>query len=256
MGEFVESFNRGLSVIRSFNEARRSQTLSDVARATDLSRATARRLVLTLQELGYVREEGGRYELTPRVLELGYAFLSSMGMPDLALPYLERLADTVEESTSVAVLEDTNIVYVARVPANRVLTISVGLGTKFPAVQTSLGRVMIAQRSDEEIADLWNRSERAWTTENTVASLAELMSRLAEVRDQGWALNDQELEMGVRSLAAPIRNGAGKVVAGVNVTAHASRNSVEELVSEFLPELLATADDIGRALSAHPGGRS
>jgi IclR family pca regulon transcriptional regulator len=256
MSEFVQSFDRGLSVIRSFNEARRSQTLSEVARATGLSRASARRLVLTMEQLGYVREEGGRYALTPRVLELGYAFLSSLGMPDLALPYLERLAETVQESTSVAVLDDTDIVYVARVPANRVLTISVGLGTRFPAVQTSLGRVMIAHRTDEEIEDLWNRSGRPMTTENTVANLSELKSRLAEVREQGWALNDQELETGVRSLAAPIRNGAGKVVAGVNVTAHASRNSVEGLVSEFLPELLTTADDIGRALSAHPGGRS
>lgn len=256
MSEFVQSFDRGLSVIRSFAESGRSQTLSDVARATSLSRASARRLVLTLEQLEYVREIDGRYELTPRVLELGYAYLSSLGLTGLAMPYLEDLAHSIEESTSVAVLDDTEIVYVARVPANRVLTISVGLGTKFPAYQTSLGRVLISQHSPEQVEDLWNRSDRTRTTERTITTLAQLNERLAEVRDQGWGLNDQELEKGVRSLAAPITNGTGKVLAAVNLTAHASRNSVEDLVSEFLPKLLATAANISRALAAHPRGSS
>ena len=256
MSEFVQSFDRGLSVIRSFAESGRSQTLSDVARSTNLSRASARRLVLTLEQLGYVREIDGRYELTPRVLELGYAYLSSLGLTGLAMPYLEDLAHSVEEPTSVAVLDDTESVYVARVPAKRVLTISGGLGSKFPAYQTSLGRVLISQHTPEQIEDLWNRSDRTRATQRTITSLSQLNQRLDEVRDQGWGLNDQELEEGVRSLAAPITNGSGKVLAAVNLTAHASRNSAEDLVSEFLPQLLATAADIGRALSAHPGGNS
>lgn len=256
LSDFVRSFDRGLSVIRSFAEASRSQTLSDVARATDLSRASARRLVLTLEELGYVRGEAGRYELTPRVLELGYAFLASSGMPDLAMPYLERLAHSVQESTSVAVLDDTEIVYVARVPAKRVMTVTVGLGTRFPAYQTALGRSLISQHTPEQVEDLWNRSDRTLSTDRTVATLDDLLSRLEEVRIQGWALNDQELEEGVRSLATPITDGDGEVLAAVNVTGHASRNTVETMLSEFLPELLETASDIGRALAAHPQGRA
>lgn len=252
MGEFVQSFDRGLSVIRSFTESGRSQTLSDVARATDLSRASARRLVLTLEQLGYVRGVDGRYELTPRVLELGYAFLSSSGVPELAMPYLERLAQSVAESTSVALLDDTEIVYVARVPAKRVMTVTVGLGTRFPAFQTALGRSLISQHTPEEVEDLWNRSDRSIKTARTVETVDGLRARLEQVRRQGWALNDQELEEGVRSLAAPITNGDGEILAAVNVTGHATRNTVETMMSEFLPELLDTASDIGRALSARP----
>ncbi|RPI25827.1 MAG: IclR family transcriptional regulator [Actinobacteria bacterium] len=254
MAEFVQSFERGLAVIRSFAAAGQPQTLSDVAKATGLSRATARRLVLTLEELGYVRGGNGRFQLTPRILELGYAFLSSFSVPALAVPYLERFSATVNESSSVAVLDGTSIVYVARVPAKRVMTVSIGLGSRFPAYQTSLGRVLLGALADEEVARIWEASDRSSVTERTVSTLDELLEKLAEVRDQGWALVDQELELGVRSIAAPIRNGAGEVVAAANVSTHASRTTKAELLSRFLPELLRTVDDISRAVAVHPAG--
>jgi IclR family pca regulon transcriptional regulator len=256
VGEFVQSFERGLAVIRSF-AAGEPQTLSDVAKATGLSRATARRLVLTLEELGYVRSVAGRFQLTPRILELGYAFLSSFSVPELAIPYLERFSATVNESSSVAVLDGPNVVYVARVPANRVMTVSIGLGSHFPAYQTSLGRVLLAALDDdEEVARLWEACDRSSVTERTVRTLDDLLGKLAEVREQGWALVDQELELGVRSIAAPIRNSVGEVVAAANVSTHASRTTKAELVSRFLPELLRTADDISRAVAVSPAGRA
>lgn len=254
MAEFVQSFERGLAVIRSFAAAGHPQTLSEVAKETGLSRATARRLVLTLEELGYVRAVNGRFQLTPRILDLGYAFLSSFSVPELALPYLEKFSAAVNESSSVAVLDGPNIVYVARVPAKRVMTVSIGLGSRFPAYQTSLGRVLLAALDDEEVGRVWDESDRSATTDRTVTSLDELIDRLGEVREQGWALVDQELELGVRSIAAPIRNGGGETVAAANVSTHASRTTKAELLSRFLPELLRTADDISRAVSVHPAG--
>jgi IclR family pca regulon transcriptional regulator len=256
MGEFVQSFGRGLSVIRSFADARRPQTLSDVARATGLSRAAARRLVLTLEELGYVRNSDGRYALTPRVLELGYAYLASFSVPEMALPYLERLAESLREASSVAVLDDTEIVYVARVPAHRIMTVSIGLGTRFPAYRTSLGRVLMAALPDDEVRSLWGRSDRSGGTEHTVRRLEDLQSALAEVRSQGWALVDQELEIGVRSLAAPITSASGETVAAVNLSTHAGRTTRDELLTLCLPELLATAADVSRAFASHPVGLS
>ena len=254
MGEFVQSFERGLAVIRSFTESGATQTLSDVARATGLSRATARRLVLTLEQLGYVRARNGGFELTPKILELGYAFLASFSVPQLALPYLEQFSEEVNESSSVAVLDGANIVYVARVPANRVMTVSIGLGSRFPAYKTSLGRVLLASLGDAEVGAVWKQSDRSGATERTVKTLDELRRKLAEVREQGWALVDQELEVGVRSLAAPIRNGAGETVAAVNVSTHASRTDSDELMGRFLPALTRTADAISLALGFHPVG--
>lgn len=254
VSEFVQSFERGLSVIRSFAYLGQPQTLSEVATSTGLSRATARRLVLTLEKLGYVRNRQGRFELTPRILELGYAFLSSFSVPELAIPYLERFSADVNESSSAAVLDGTSIVYVARIPANRLMTVSIGLGSRFPAYQTSLGRVLMAPLDDEEVAELWESSDRSGGTDRTVETLGGLVARLDEVRSQGWALVDQELEVGVRSLAAPVKNSAGDTVAAANVSTHATRTTEAELVDRFLPELLRTTEDISRAVSAHPSG--
>jgi IclR family transcriptional regulator, pca regulon regulatory protein len=254
MTEFVQSFERGLSVIRSFSFVGQPQTLSDVARSTGLTRATARRLVLTLEQLGYVRAIQGRYELTPRVLELGYAFLSSLSLPQLAMPYLEKFSSEVNESSSAAVLDGPSIVYVARIAANRVMTVSIGLGSRFPAYQTSLGRVLLAALEPGEVSDVWAASDRSGGTERTIKTLSELRKRLAEVREQGWALVDQELELGVRSLAAPIVNAAGTTVAAVNVSTHASRTPEDELMSRFLPALIETAQGISSALAVHPAG--
>lgn len=249
--ESVQSFERGLAVIRSFGAEAPSQTLADVARATDLSRATVRRLLHTLEKEGYVRRDGTQFELTPRVLELGYAFLASHTLADLARPHLERLSAEVRESTSVAVLDGTSIVYVARVQANRVMQVSIGIGTRFEAYRTSLGRAILAWRAPDEIDALWSASDHSHPTDSTVADLPALRAALAEVRAQGWALVDQELEVGVRSVAAPIRDDEGNAVAAVNVSTHTSRTTKAELRRSVIPPLLRTAEAITTALTAN-----
>jgi IclR family transcriptional regulator, pca regulon regulatory protein len=253
VSESVRAFERGLRVIRAFGPAASRLTLADVARATDLNRATARRLLVTLEELGYVRRVGDRFSLTPRVLDLGYAYLSSLAIPDLALPALEQLSGEVAEASSVGVLDGSDVVYVARVPANRVMTVSIGLGTRFPAYRTSLGRVLLASLSDDEVAAVWEASDRSGPTPFTVTELEQLTAKLVEVRARGYALVDQELEVGVRSLAAPLRDGSGRTVAAINISTHASRNDEATLHGTFAPALLRAAAEIEHALANRPG---
>jgi IclR family pca regulon transcriptional regulator len=252
MSDSVRSFERGLRVIRSFTEETPEQTLAQVARATELNRATARRFLLTLEELGYVRRIGDRFALTPRVLDLGYAYVSSFGVPQLALPYLEGLSECVREASSLGVLDGTEVVYVARVPAKRVMTVSIGLGTRFPAFRTSLGRAMLAALPDEEVAAVWETSDHTNPTPRTVTDLASLQQRLEEVRRQGYALVDQELEIGVRSVAASVRDASGKPIAAINVSTHVSRTSKQEVVQRFVPALLETATDLEHVLASRP----
>jgi IclR family transcriptional regulator, pca regulon regulatory protein len=253
VSESVRSFERGLRVIRSFGAQGSQLTLSEVARATELNRATARRLLLTLEELGYARRVGDRFALTPRVLDLGYAYLSSFEVPDLALPYLEQLSVEVHEASSVGVLDDTEVAYVARVPANRVMTVSIGLGTRFPAYRTSLGRALLAALPDDEVTAIWERSDRREPTPRTVDRVEALLEQLATVRERGYALVDQELELGVRSIAAPLHDAGGRTVAAINISTHVSRTSKAELQQRFVPALLRTAGEIDHALANRPG---
>jgi IclR family pca regulon transcriptional regulator len=248
-GNFVQSLERGISVIRSFSADRPRQTLSDVARTTGLSRATARRLLLTLGELGYVRSLGRDFELTARVLDIGYSYLASVGLNDIVQPFLEAFSEAVQESSSVSVLDDTDIVYVARVPTKRIMTVAIGLGSRFPAYQTSMGRVLLAELDDAEVEAIFERSDRSRVTEHTVPTAAALLERLAEVRGNGWALVDQELEISVRSVAAPLRDAGGAAVAAMNVSTHAGRTGLDEVRDELLPRLLETAARISDALA-------
>lgn len=253
MSEMVRSFERGLRVIRGFGSAAPAMTLAEVARATELNRATARRLLLTLEELGYVRKRNDHFSLTPKVLELGYSFLASFPASELAVPHLEDLSGKLQESSSMAVLDGADIVYVARVPANRVMTVSIGLGTRFPAYRTSMGRVLMAELPPEDVERIWETSERSGPTERTVTQLRGFHARLAEVRSCGWAMVDQELEMGVRSIAAPVRNRRGETIAAINVSTHVSRTSEAELRARFVPALVDTAQALSEALERHPG---
>ncbi|WP_306212555.1 IclR family transcriptional regulator domain-containing protein [Actinoplanes sp. RD1] len=235
---FVQSLERGLAVIRAFDAGRPELTLSDVARHCDLTRAAARRFLLTLTDLGYVRTDGRLFSLTPRVLELGYSFLSSLSLPEVAQPHLETLAARVHESSSLSVLDGDDIVYVARVPTRRIMTVAINVGTRFPAYATSMGRVLLAAQPDDSFL---TRTTLTPLTTRTVTRAADLKAELQRVRGQGWALVDQELEEGLRSLAAPVRNRTGQVVAAVNVSVHASRTSVAEMRETLLPALLETA---------------
>ena len=245
----MQSLERGLSVIRTF-QRHTAATPSEVATATGLTRAAARRFLLTLAELGYVRAEGRAFRLSPRVLELGRAYLTGLTLPDAALPHLRELVGEVRESSSVAVLDGDRIVYVAHVAAKRVLSVSVTVGSEDPAVATSLGRVLLASQSDEWLDRFLARAELRPLTARTVVAPERLRAELAKVRRQGWALVDQELEEGLRAVAAPIHGRDGRVVAAVNVDPQATRWSVEAIRTSVLPRLLAAAEAIDRDLAA------
>jgi len=239
--EFVQSLERGLAVICAFDADHPELTLSDVSRATGLTRAAARRFLLTLVELGYVRTDGRLFALRPRILELGYSYLSSLTLPEVALPHLETLVATVHESSSISVLDGDEVVYVARVPTKRIMTVAISVGTRFPAYATSMGRVLLAGQSDDWLDGYLASAELRPLTRQTITDPLRLRAELLQTRTQGWALVDQELEAGLRSIAAPIHNPDGRVVAAVNVSAPASRGDSDAIRAELLPGLLATA---------------
>jgi IclR family pca regulon transcriptional regulator len=239
----VQSLERGLAVIRAFDARHAELTLSEVARICDLTRAAARRFLLTLADLGYVRTDGRLFSLTPRVLELGYAFLSSLSLPEVAEPHLERLVAEVHESSSVSVLDGDDIVYVARVPTSRIMTVAINVGTRFPAYATSMGRVLMSALPDDEVEAYLGRVRLDRLTKRTVPTVAALRAELRKVRAQGYAIVDQELEDGLRAIAAPIRDRTGTVVGAVNVSVQAGRATIDAMRRELLPPLLtATAN--------------
>lgn len=247
-GDFIQSLERGLTVINSFSRERASQTLSEVAQLTGLTRATARRILLTLASLGYVDQNGRTFSLTPKVLDLGYSFLSSFHVLELAQVPMERLVEEVNESSSMSVLDGSDIIYVARVPTTRIMAISLALGSRLPAYPTSMGRVLLSGLPDEELDEYVNRTELKKLTKYTITDREEFRAVLMKTRAQGYALVDQELEVGVRSLAAPIRNARGDVMAAMNISCHATRATVSRMREELLPRLLDTAAEVsGRA---------
>ncbi len=211
--EFVRSLERGLAVIRAFNADNPELTLSGVARITGLTRAAARRFLHTLVNLGYMRSEGNKFALRPKILELGYAYLSSLSLPEVAMPHLEQLVEKVRESSSVCVLDGDEVVYVARVPTKRIMTVAISVGTRFLRKLTPY----------------------------TIVELDALRAELQRIQAKGWALVDQELEEGLRSIAAPIHDRDGRVIAAMNVSAHASRRSVSDMTQTLLQPLLHTA---------------
>jgi IclR family pca regulon transcriptional regulator len=251
-GEFVQSLDRGLAVIRAFDADHPELTLSEVARQTGLTRAAARRFLWTLVEIGYMRTEGGRFALRPKVLELGYAYLSSMSLPEIALPHMEQLVEQVHESSSMCVLDGDEIVYVARVPTKRIMAVVIAVGTRFPAYATSMGRVLLAGRSDDWLAGFLSSADLRRLTPNTTTDVAELRTELTRVAERGWAMVDQELEEGLRSVAAPIHDATGRIVAAVNVAVNASRRSADEVTTDVVPLLLATAQEIDKDLADVP----
>jgi IclR family pca regulon transcriptional regulator len=247
--DYVQSLERGLAVIRAFGAENPELRLSDVARATGLTRAAARRFLLTLVQLGYIRQEGNTFSLRPRVLELGYAYLSALSLPEVAMPHMEVLVADVNESSSIAVLDDLDIIYVARVPTQRIMTITIAVGTRLPAYATSMGRVLLAGLPDDALDTRLERIELERFTPTTATSLADLRERIDVARTAGWAMVDQELEQGVRSAAVPIRDAGGTVLAALNVSVHATRMTMPALRREVVPRLLRTAAAIEVDLS-------
>jgi IclR family transcriptional regulator, pca regulon regulatory protein len=246
--DFVQSFARGLAVIRAFDAQHTGLSLSDVARRADLPRAAAGRFLRTLETLGYVSGDGRLFRLTPRVLELGFSYLSALSLPEIAQPHLEALSREVGESVSAAVLDGTDIVYVARVPTRRIMSVRITIGTRFPAFATSMGRVLLAALPDAERAAALAASDLTARTDRTLTDPRAIEDALAVVREQGWALIDGELEPGLRSVAVAVHGRDGGVAAAINVSTSSTRDTVEHLVDDVVPRLLATAAAIDAEL--------
>ena len=247
--DYVQSLSRGLTVLQAFNAERPSMTLADMSRATGLTRATSRRLLLTLVTLGYVCTDGRTFELTPRVLDLGFAYVSSLQLPDIAQPFMEALSNRVHESVSASVLDGAEIVNVARVNTQRIMGISLAIGSRLPAAWTSMGRVLLAGLGDDQLEQFLDNLVVTELTAQSITDIDRLRSELHAVRSQGYALIDQELEEGIRSVAAPLRDRRGRTLAAVNVGTHAARVTLKELRGVILPDLLATARSIETQLA-------
>jgi IclR family pca regulon transcriptional regulator len=243
--QFVQSLARGLSVIRAFDSDHASLTLSEVAARTGLARAVARRFLLTLESLNYVRSNGRQYELTGLVLELGYAYLSSQPLAQLASPFLAELAAQTSESTSISTLDNTDIVYIARVQKRQIMQFNISIGSRVPATTSSMGRVLLASLSEEEFDRRFVNYQIEQLTPRTITSKTELKQELASIAKKGWAMVDQELQIGVRSIAVPIHDNQQKVIAAINVSwqlgLNDSKKDRDEQVAEFLPQLQKTA---------------
>jgi IclR family pca regulon transcriptional regulator len=251
-GTFILSLARGLEVLGAFNVDAPSMTLSEVAQATGLTRATARRFLLTLADLGYVRSDGRQFTLAPRVLGLGFSYLSGLSIPKLAQPHLESVSRILGESTSASILDGIDIVYIARVPTRRIMTVGISIGTRFPAYATSMGRVLLAGLPNDRLETLLGGIAPAAITSSTLTTVEALRAELEAVRENGFSLVDQELEEGLRSLAVPLHQSEA-VVAAINVSTSVSTTSLERMRDEMLPAMLNAAAAIDHDLALASG---
>jgi IclR family pca regulon transcriptional regulator len=241
---FMTSLARGLAVMRAFSDSRKPQTIANISQRTGIPRAAVRRCLHTLRALGYVDAELNNFSLRPKVLTLGYSYLSSTPLTVSAQPYLNNISRTLNESSSLAVLDEGEVLYVARSATSRVMSVALNTGSRLPAYCTSLGRVMLAHLPPDELDAYLGRTKLRAMTENTVVNPKRLRQILANVREDGYAINDEELELGLRSIAVPVRGASGTVLAALNVGAQAARVSVMQLQQEFLPVLLRGAQEL------------
>lgn len=247
--DYVQSLARGLEVIRTFSQYKPRMTLSEVAQHTGLTRAAARRFLLTLVREGYAATDGKYFSLRPKVLDLGFSYLSSLPMWEVAQSIMREVVNELHESCSLSVLDGMDIVYVARVPTERLMTIGLSIGSRLPAFCSSMGRVLLAGLTSPELAVFYDRVKLEKRTERTVSTMVALKDVIDASRRQGWALVDQELEMGLRSIAVPVRNRRNEVIAALNVSTHEGRTSIETMRTRFLPVLLDAAQNISASLS-------
>lgn len=242
---FMTSVARGLAVIQAFSQARRELTVSQISGATGFSRAAVRRCLYTLVRLSFAGTDDNRhYFLRPRILTLGHSYISSMPLAAAAQPILDHVSRVLGESCSIATLDGTEIVYIARANVTRIMSIDLGVGSRLPAFCTTMGRVLLAYLPPNEMDETLSRAQFRQFTERTVVSLEKLQQLLRLVRRNGYSIVDQELEHGLRAVAVPICNPVGRVVAGLNVGVHAQRVSIQELQTRFLDHLRAAAAEL------------
>ena len=242
---FMTSLARGLAVIQAFSQRRHHLTISQVSTTTGLSRAAVRRCLYTLAKLGFAGSDDNRhFFLRPRILALGHSYISSMPLATAAQPVLEHISHLLHESCSIATLDGVEIVYIARANVTRIMSIDLGVGSRLPAFCTSMGRAILANLPPEELDSVLARVEFKRYTERTITNPAKLTQALRQIRRDGYSIIDQELEHGLRSMAVPIQNPSGKVVAALNIGAHAQRVSIQEMQTKFLPHLRAAAQEL------------
>jgi IclR family pca regulon transcriptional regulator len=251
--EFVQGLERGFAVIKAFSGEAPALTIADVSARTGLTRAVARRYLLTLAHLGCVVQNGSQFRLTPRILDLGFTYLGTIDVPAVALPIMEKVVDKLRESCSVSVLDGHDCVYVARVAAKRIMSINLVVGSRLPAHATSMGKVLLAHLTPAELDAYFATAPLHRLTKRTICDETTLRRVLREVKDRGWAFADQESEDGVRTVAAPLFDRFHKLRAAINVSGHASRTSMKELRQSYLPVLLDAAGQISRGLGAMNG---
>lgn len=247
--DFMTSLARGLSVMQAFSRTSPRMTVSQISAKTGLSRAAVRRCLHTLHLLGFVHsEEMKHFSLSPRVLTLSHAYTSSSRLPGAAQPILEKLSSVLHESCSVATLDGDEVCYVARAHVSRIMTVDLAIGSRLPAYCTSMGRVLLAHLPPEQLHGYFKRVALRRHTSRTIVSMSKLRKVLQDVRRNGFAMVDQELEDALRSLAVPVRDAGENVIAAMNIGTHAQRMPVDEIERRFLPQLLAAAGELSMAL--------
>lgn len=246
--DYVSSLGRGLEVLRAFNRTGRKMTLSQVAAETGHTRAGARRILLTLVHEGYAVADGKLFDLTPLVLELGHSVLSSKGVWEVAKPFIDHLSEDICESVSAAVLDNFDVVYVSGAQYHRVISVGISVGSRFPAHCTANGRVLLAAQPEEKWDAMLRDIPLTRMTKKTVTEAGAFKKVLEQVRDQGWSMVDQELEIGLMSIAVPVRTSAGALVGAINVGVPTLRMTPDQMVAEVLPKLQSTVSNISRAL--------
>lgn len=245
---FVESFAKGLAVIGAFGDGAGAMTISDVAKLTGLPRAGVRRLLLSLVALRLAEENGGRFSLTPRVLRLGYAYLASLSLREIAQPLIETMARECDEIVAVSVLDGDELTYVSRAEPSSVLRRSLTVGSRLPAFCTSMGRVLLAGLSEDQAEALLTHASRPAYTRETITDVGKLMQEIGTIRSQGWAFVSQELEMGACGIAAPIRDAQGRTIAALNISTNLGRHSEKLFVKQFKERLTGLAEQISGSL--------
>jgi IclR family pca regulon transcriptional regulator len=242
--DFVASLEKGLLVIEAFDASRPRLTLSDVAKLTGITRAAARRYLLTLTKLNYADFDGRYFSLSPRILRLGYAYLSSASLSARVQPFLEQISEATGESSSAAILDGDDIVYIARSATRRIMSIGLGVGSRLPAYCTSLGRAILAYQPEDMIEAYLQRVRLEARTPKTITDKTEFRAVLEATRAQGYALVNEELEFGLRSIAVPVLQKNGQVTIALNLSAQAGRVSADEMRERFLPSLSAASESL------------
>lgn len=246
---FMTSLARGLAVIRAFSEHRRSLTIAQISQRTGIPRAAVRRCLYTLAQLGYVASDGRTFSLLPKILSLGHAYLSATPLAVSAQPFLDRVSDALHESCSLAILDGDDILYLARsATTTRIMSVDLKIGSRLPAYCTSMGRVLLAALPPQDLEAYLARVSLVAFTNRTITSRNALVQALDVVRQQGWSLVDQELEIGLRSIAVPVKDVTGKVLAAMNVSAQAGRVTIQDMETQFLPHLQAASRELSMQL--------